>query len=72
MIKTAISVYLECLTDHEIHHSLFISNQKCELHLWDQHRLEATLKWLEAIGVTMDSIIKMDEDKDNFFYIIKF
>lgn len=70
MIKEPISGYLECLQDAEIHHSLFISRDKCELHLWDVNRFEDTLNLLNDRGVIPDSIVKGgDED---FFYFIRF
>lgn len=73
MIKKPISAQLECLQLAGIHHSLFISHNQCELHLWDSDKLGTALNWLTAFEIKPDSIVSMnDATPGELFYIIKF
>ena len=67
MIKTPLSTQIECLTEMGVHHDLFVSADKRELHLWDYDKLLPVLIRLEAAGVLLDEQI----DKGDF-YILKF
>lgn len=73
MIKQPISAELDCLRSAGIYHSLFISYDQCELHLWDSDKLSDTLSWLTAFEIKPDSIVSMnDATPGELFYIIKF
>lgn len=67
MINTPVSAQLECLTNERIHHSLFISHDIHELHLWNLNKLKQTLELLQSRSIEVGSIIKMNE-----YYLIKF
>lgn len=74
-IKTPVSAKLSCLEYNNISHGLFISQDFCEVHIWDADRLGETLEILASRGITLRSVVKIEgetETEINNFYIIKF